>query len=192
MKLRLTLLLAVALHVSAALAKPSVVVNRFLDQMATSPCNIHKLPNTDLTMEMQRQMIAIFANHADLRVMNLEKTRTGAVPQYAVTGTVRSFDKCQASKPNDLKVKVAIEMRVIDNRTGNLAFTYTSSANASGSGSTLSQTAHVVLYDLAFRIERALINRKTTVHLVSKNPTKVAGRDYQVKLVRKDRAAASY
>ncbi|MGZ3722696.1 MAG: hypothetical protein ACXVA9_07200, partial [Bdellovibrionales bacterium] len=158
---------------------------KFEDKLVSGKCTVHEIHRTNLTADMQRQLTTIFALYPDLRVMDFVRSDAGPAPQYVIAGTVHSYDQCLESNPSDKKVKVAIEVRVLDNRTGKVAFTYTSSANTTGSASSLSQTAHVVLNDLAFRVQRALIARKSATRIVSKNQRKVALQDYKVKLVQR-------
>src|SRR5665213_969169 len=162
MKLFLTLLFALSSH--AASAVPSLSVAKFTDGIISTKCSVHKIPGKDLTTEMQRKLTAIFSRNPDLRVMNLVRTDIRPAPQYVVSGTLRSFDQCLEAKVKN--IKVAIEIRVFDNRTGKLALTYTGSANATGAGSELGQTAQLVLNDLAFRVQRALLERKTAVRII--------------------------
>jgi hypothetical protein len=180
MKLRSIVLLAFSLHSVLASAKPSLAVAKFEDKMVSSKCSVHKSP--ELTAKMQRQLTAIFNNYSDLRVMDPAQTKPGSSPRYVINGALRSYDQCHAANPNDQRVKVAIDLKVFDSRTGRMAFSYTSSANATGSASALGQTAKLVLNDLAFHVEKALINRKSTTRIVSKS-RKLASQEVMVKLV---------
>src|SRR5690348_11255405 len=144
MKIYLTFLVVIAAHANIAYAKPTVTVTQFENKITNGKCTLDKPLSKDLNNILARQVIGIFANHADLLVMNLEHKKKKS-PQYLVTGTLRSFDQCKTQNPKQQSVKVAMEMRVIDARSGQVAYTFTSTANATGSGSTLSQTANVVL-----------------------------------------------
>lgn len=185
MKLSSTLFAVIALNASVAFARPTVTVTQFENRITNGPCSLDRTLNLDLKNTLARQIIGIFANHADLRIMNLERSKSPLPSQYVVTGTVRSFDQCKTRNPREQTVRIAMDMRVIDTRSGRVAYTFTSSANAVGEGSTLDQTANVVLYDLANRVERALISRKGMVHIVDRRTRKVASRDMTVRLVKK-------
>jgi hypothetical protein len=188
MRLSLPLLLWLVLSSLSANAAPSLAVVKFEDKLISNTCNVHRVRGGDVATEMQRQLTAIFTNYSDLRVINSARPNVSPGPHYVVSGTLHSYDECKATNPNEQKVKVAIEIRVFDNHTGKLAFTYTSSANATGSASGLGQTAHLVLNDLAFRVERALTSRKAAVRIVNKRIPAVAKQEYQVKLMRRDPA----
>lgn len=188
MKLSLTVLLALLCVHSFAWARPSLTVAKFDDTLTPNSCSIQKKSGAELASEMQRQLTSILANYPDLKVVDGVRVKAKAEPRYVVSATLKSFENCRGAKPGDDKVKVAIEFRVMDNLTKTQAFTYVSSASATGAG-VLAQTARLVLTDIAFRVERALISRKATVRIVDKKVQKqIVTQDYKVKLVRRDPA----
>src|ERR1700722_18863939 len=98
----------VAFHALSAFAKPTVAVAKFEDKVAAGGCGIHKSRQFDPTADMQRQLINIFVNSPDLRVMNSGQLTKGPAPRYLVAGTLRQYDKCRVANPKNQKIKVAI------------------------------------------------------------------------------------
>lgn len=202
MKRRLSLVLVVvSLN---AFAKPLVAITKFADETGNSRCNIKKIWKSDLGSDFQKQFVAVLNNYNRLRILNTEtpKNFTPALPQYYMIGIVRSFDQCATPKRNPT-ANVVIQIRVINSKTGTLAFSYESNVNASGStgapdfhrgdlnseefkASPLGQATHASINELAFRVEQALLSRKTAAHIIFKNPRKIASTEYQVKLIKKE------
>lgn len=171
---------------SVAWARPSLTVAKFDDRLIPNSCSLQKKTGADIANEMQRQLTSILANYPNLKVLDGPRAKAGS--RYIVSATLKSFENCRGIKPDDDKVKVAIEFRVVDNLTKTQAFTYVSSASATGAG-VLAKTARLVLTDIAFRVERALTSRKSTVRIVDKKIQKqIIVQDYKVKLVRRDPA----
>jgi curli biogenesis system outer membrane secretion channel CsgG len=217
MKLRLTLILPIFLSqvllLGAAFsqsvsAKSRVIISRFEDKSATSRCNLHKIWKTDLGYDFQRQMISVLSEFQQLRVLNKEFLETGKVvpAQFSIQGTLRNFEQCgtPGAKGNQPS-RIAIEIRVIDVRTGEPAYTYTADVNASGPAilagftggdldsrtftrSSIGQATRAAITDLAFRIDSALMSHKIAVKpRVVKPNRKIAKTEYEVKLLRREK-----
>lgn len=142
-------LLAFVISYQAA-AKTKVDVPSFQDKTAATACNAVAAWKSGIEEAFKHQLIQALNTAGGFNVIESEylraerreslsgvntihKKSTFKASQYSIQGTIKNFDVCESKRQN---AEVVLQIKVIDNSSGEVAEAFTAKGEASGTADT--------------------------------------------------------